>query len=57
MNGRQRDIMNAQIWGNYNDSNYDGKRMYRDFQFRNKEISGCLIFLNRGYKNYAYNKK
>ena len=33
MNGRQRNAMNAQIWGKKNDSNYVGNCTSRDFKF------------------------
>ena len=45
MNGRQRNVTNAEKWGKFNDSNYDGNCTSRDFQFGTEEISGSLIFV------------
>jgi len=33
MNGKQRNAMNAQIWGKWNDLNYDGNCTTHHFQF------------------------
>ena len=44
MNGRQRNAMNAQIWGKQNNSNYDGKHTSHDLRFR---MLGCLIFVEQ----------
>ena len=47
MNGRQRNATNAQIWGKYNNSNYDGNCTSRHCLSRTYEISGRLIFVEQ----------
>jgi hypothetical protein len=47
MNGRQRNATNAQIWGKYNDSNYDGNCISRHCLSGTYEISGRLIFVEQ----------
>jgi hypothetical protein len=47
MNGRQRNVTNAQIWGKYNHSNYDGICTSRDCLGGTYEISGRLIFVEQ----------
>jgi len=37
MNGRQRNVTNAQIWGKKNDSNYGGKRTCTSLPVRDLE--------------------
>jgi len=46
MNGGQRNGTNAQIWGKYNDSNYDGNCTARHFRFGTWKISDRWIFVD-----------
>jgi len=46
-NGRQRNVTNAQTWGNWYDSNYDGDCTSRDCLSGTYEISGRLIFVEQ----------
>jgi hypothetical protein len=56
MNGRQRNATNSQIWGNYNDSNYDGNCTSRDCLSGTYEISGCLIFVEHSVRTSVRSK-
>jgi hypothetical protein len=47
MNGRQRNATNAQIWGNQNDSNYDGNCTSRHCQSGTYVIPGRLVFVEQ----------
>lgn len=47
MNGRQRQATNSQIWGQLNDSIYDGNCTPRHFRSGIHEISGRLIFVGQ----------
>jgi len=54
MKGRQRNATNSQIWGNLNDSNYDGKRTSSDCLCGTYEISGRLIFVEQSVQTKCY---
>ena len=64
MNGRQGKDTNAQIWGNYEDSNYDGSCTWRHFRFGSFRsldfcwteliISGWILLRMRKSKHACY---
>jgi len=50
MNERQRNGTNTQIWGNLNDSIYDGNCTARHFRFGAQEISDWRIFVGQSVR-------
>ena len=54
MKGRQRIATNSQMWRNLNDSNYDGKHMWRDCLWGTYEIASRLIFVERSVQNKCF---
>jgi hypothetical protein len=43
MNGRQRNVTNAKLWGKLHDSNYDGNCKSRHFWGGGVEISAAFV--------------